>query len=335
MPQKAFWRLADEVEGRIILVNMYRALSDRSQECLQTLERGRLHAFFTVLASRLDALNATQLADSAQVLSQVYRSAWDRARLLRKGLFSTLGARRFVVFKSLEQVTALIEHEQDDPRIANLLRKSDKVFRKFDDVDGAALEKAINRLPEDAPLFLSIRADVSDPNRRCSVWYTREAEFARLCDGRRSPSKELATAARNWLGLGHVCEGMPIFAFRAITDIDEILLTRPSPLDAINQPWFKYRPDAKYPGDNWGRAVDLTKLAAAEHNMDGGPEAVGRSLPAPRWFDCTYLGKVGHSEAHPGQHFVTAIAKPDEAHELIRRLHDILWPAAAVLANGP
>lgn len=124
------------------------------------------------------------------------------------------------------------------------------------------------------------------------IWITLASEVDLILAN--TGPDDAATRIRDWLGLGHVLAGAPLFAFRSkrvLPDPKAQPLGRPTVWDGIAHAWFKHRHAHDYK-DGWGRTMDLAEARCGDPGCDGGPEAV---TPAPLFgddFECRYLGRV-------------------------------------------
>jgi hypothetical protein len=313
----AFSVLGTEIEGDLILVNMRHGLVDITIPSEFAAERERLLAYFENLAEWFDAL-PDHVHDIRKFFEAVYKSVWQSKKvpLMRQGRVMPGPHERLVAMKSLASLREFIEVELPTTDLAKFVKR---LPDSFDTSPGKCQELAtqINNL-----------SGISLPLARIgrTVWYTREVDCSTVAKWDKAgtdPNDALATDLRNWLGLGHVVDGMPLFAFRSRRGATGLELRRALAVDAIDQRWFKYKPDGTYPGDDWGRAMHLLKMVSS--NGDGGPEAVGAGLHAPVDLECLYIGRPIDTAPAPGLAYVDRLAKPDATSEK-HALANALWP---------
>jgi len=312
--------LGTETMGDFILVNMHHELMDAATHSEFAAHRNRLLIYFENLAEWFDALPDHRHIHSV-FCDAVYKAVWrsKKVLLMRQGRATPAPTTQLVVMKSLAALRELIEAELPGTPL------SDFVQRLPDSKDTSA--DRCRKLADMLNAFGSGSLPIAKAGR--TTWYTREAD-CRTVDGwdmvGTTPNDGLATDLRNWLGLGRIEHGMPLFAFRSRLDASGYELRRPMSPDAIDQPWFKYKADEVYHGDDWGRARNLSRII--DSDGDGGPEAVGLALYAPADVECLYVGRPTGTPDEPDAAYATRLASPRIVHDTKSELYNILWPLA-------
>jgi len=328
MPENVFGRLAETTKGRLLLVNMYLGLADGFNSEISYRE---VLGFFELVAKQL---HAKRITGQAEFFHEVHNAAWNpRAELQLRGTPSG-HAGDFLVFRCLSSIKKLLENSGTSPAVKKLAAKWSIDYASFTDDDGQEMADNINSLTAETPLYLSVLVPKQQrirPDRRCIVWYSRREDWRVKVpcpwDGN-VRQRQIASAIRNWLGLGDWPAGTPAFAFCSINGAPQATLKRPTVFDGIDQQWFKYPRDPNLPpSDTWARATDLEKIVMMDGvDLDGGPEAVGESQPISDRFRCYYVGKTDGSIVSPTESYLNRLAAPKDPLLLMRSLHQLLWP---------
>ena len=101
---------------------------------------------------------------------------------------------------------------------------------------------------------------------------------------------------RDWLGLGHMRRGVPLFAFKSREPLRKArtrpTIARPTIFDGVDHNYFKHRASdvAQY---GWGYTLDLDAARAELPNCDGGPEAITPGMLFGDRFTCLFIGHIG------------------------------------------
>jgi hypothetical protein len=166
--------------------------------------------------------------------------------------------------------------------------------RPASDFEMVAVADAVNRLGPGEPNFRV--SSVSSDGSAYPLWITHCRDFEHFGG---LAADDLAKRMRDWLGLGHMSKGAPIFAFRSKVPLPVTrtrpLVGRPTIFDGIDNAYFKHRFEGHCP-DRWGRTLDLEAALSGAAVCDGGPEAV---TPGPKFgslFECLF---VGHLRSNP------------------------------------
>jgi len=299
MPTDAFAALERHVSSMIVLTNMYQARIER------ILEPRHLHVFHRNIDAHLRARPPTNETEFRIV---VMKAVFDSAPELQlQGPPCNQQPATVVTFKSLEGLTRVVGEMTDDPGANGLRVKVSQTWDVITEEECVEIAGSINALgPDRDDLHLGVKVP---GGRRCIAWFTRTEECPDLTKG---PNSTLATHIRNWLGLAHIDDGRPLFAFVSNASLFEPpqgllrTLARPTIFDGIDMAWFKHRRCNSYePPDGWGRTVDL--VGVAKHPVeirDGGPEAVLGSVAIPGNFRCLYIGRVRDTINEPDESFV-------------------------------
>jgi hypothetical protein len=309
-------RLAQSVSGQIILVNILRGLDDNA------IDPKYIEQFLDTALRKVDDLAPHARADEREFLNMVYEAAWAReAALLLRGRDSAIAdERNFVILKSLASLKRLLaDAELIDETLAGLLRRAGNVYDETAAGYCEDLAEYINKLPEEAPIYLSPLIPGGD-GERCIAWYSRAADCPEFGG---CPDNTIATNARDWLGLGDIHADMPLFLFEPKQPLGNWKPRRPLAFDAIEQRWFKHRLDEGCPDDAWGRATDLARLREPPvEKLDGGPESVGNTLRISGNFHCRYVGRPQYSVRVPDERYVELLARPNDLAHVVSALCD-------------
>ncbi|MBU3077953.1 hypothetical protein [Sphingomonas quercus] len=308
--------------GQEILVNIADGLEDGS------IDAGRLRLFAEACLARLDRVDRQDEGFGAMARTAIASVVFtppagedgrpidlQYAALIEASddhimTFMTLGKLHDLAFGSTRLAAAL------KAELGPLWLGTD--FRFIPDEQGEAIAEIINKEGAASGLKLSRIGANATP---FPIWITRSVVGDTVL-GQTSP-QERATRMRDWLGLGLVDIGAPVFGFRSnrpLPHLHPAKLGRPTVWDGIDHWWFKHRRSSPRL-DAWGRTLDFAAAVSGCSDCDGGPEAV---MPGPAFdegFTCFYLGTVQTSPMPPGPSVLGALiaSDPPRAIEAIRQ----------------
>lgn len=310
----------DVLGGQEILVNIADGLDDGS------IDPARLQLFARACLARLDQIDRADelfetLARNA-IMSVVFTPPVDEAGQsvsLQYAAMIEASDDHVTTFMTLAKLRSLVP---EPSRLAAALKEemrgelwSGSDPRFINDEMGRAIADIVNEEGTESHLHLSKIAQNAVPY---PIWITRSTTSKAILD--KTEPQDRATRMRDWLGLGYLDVGSPLFGFqsdRSLPSLRPARLGRPTVWDGIDHRWFKHR-RSPHSGDRWGRTMDFEAAVACRADCDGGPEAV---MPGPAFdegFTCFYVGTVRTVPMPPTPHVLAALMASNPPRQIAR-----------------